>query len=318
MTLKDIFEKKKKLKFLFFGGKGGVGKTSCSAATALYAAEQGINTLILSTDPAHSLGDSFQQKLSGDPTPIKGVPNLEAIEFDVQQSMREAEDKLRQSEETSGMMAQAEMLGVTEMFDTTPPGADEALAFSKILDYIDEPSHELIIFDTAPTGHTLRFLSLPDVFDSWIGKLIMLRIRLSGFINTIKRFFGRGDEKDTSLEQLKIFKKRIEAARPELSDPNKTEFIPVLIPAQMAIFETERLLQALYEYEIPVKHVVVNMIAPDSQDCAFCLARKKTQSESLQTIKEYYETDFLVTEVPLFDAEVQGLEMLRKLAKILF
>lgn len=313
MTLASLLEKES-LRFLLFGGKGGVGKTSNAAAAALWAAEHGRETLVISTDPAHSLGDSFTQNLSGgEVISIKGAKNLFGMEIDPRKAFAEYQEMTQQSEmpEVDGMM------GLTDFSDMTAPGADEALAFSKVLEFIQECEYDLVIFDTAPTGHTLRLLGLPEMLDSFFGKLIKFRLRLGNFMSRIKSVFGRGDEEsDQSLEQMEKMKDTISSARVELSDPNRTSFVIVMIPEAMAVAETERLLQALYEFEIPSSHILINMIYPDQPDCTFCRARKQMQGQYLTQIRDIYD-DFTITEIPLFRHEIQGLPKLRRLGTLL-
>ncbi|MFX1301253.1 MAG: ArsA family ATPase [Promethearchaeota archaeon] len=313
MTLLELLEKES-LRFLLFGGKGGVGKTSNAAASALWAAEHGRETLVISTDPAHSLGDSFDQNLGGgEVIPINGVKNLFGMEIDPRKAFEQYRDMTQQVEagEMGGMM------GLEEFADMNAPGSDEALAFSKVLEFIQECEYDLVVFDTAPTGHTLRLLGLPEMLDSFFGKLIKLRLRFSNLFGRMKTLFGRGDsEQDQSLQELERLKETISASRVELSDPNLTSFVIVLIPEAMAVSETERLLQALYEFEIPSNHIIVNMIFPDIPDCSFCQSRKAMQLKYLSTIHDLYD-DFTITEVPLFAQEIRGIPALRQLSTLL-
>jgi arsenite-transporting ATPase len=315
MTLAELFEKDT-LRFLLFGGKGGVGKTSNAAAAALWAAEHGRETLVLSTDPAHSLGDSLAQDLSGgEAVKIKGVKNLYGLEIDPRKAYAEYQKMSQQPdmEEMGGM----DMMGLGDLSDMTAPGADEALAFSKVLEYIQECEYDLVVFDTAPTGHTLRLLGLPEMLDSFFGKLIKFRLRMGNIFGRIKSAFGRGDsEQDNSLEQMEKLKETISAARVELSDPERTRFVIVMIPEAMAVAETERLLQALYEFQIPSSHIITNMVFPEVIDCTFCKARKDMQEKYLAQIRDIYD-DFTITEVPLFAHEVRGLPTLRRLGELL-
>lgn len=314
MTLTDLL-KEKQVKFMLLGGKGGVGKTSCSAATAIWAAEHGLKTLIISTDPAHSLSDSFDQQIGSEIKKIKGVKNLYGLELDPRKSFEDYREKMEQddiSEQTQSLLQG--MGGLTGM---TPPGADEALAFAKVLEYIENPEYDLVIFDTAPTGHTLRLLSLPDVLSGWVMNLLKIREFFGKFSGLFKRLVGRGGEMDRSMEVLENLKNTIDVARIELSDPERTAFVIVMIAEAMAVFETERLLSALNEYEIPSDHILVNMVYPEIPDCAFCRARRNMQLENLKEIHEIYD-DFNITEVPLFEKEIRGIEKLKELSKILF
>jgi len=318
LTLKDLIIENPR-KFILFGGKGGVGKTSCAAAAAVWAADHGTDTLIISTDPAHSLSDSLDFDVSGgEIKAVTKVPELFAMEVNPKKEFK----KYQEGIEGTDLDSLATSLPVTDVLGDlsglTPPGADEALAFSKVLEFIESSEYSLIIFDTAPTGHTLRLLSLPDVLDSFFGKLITFRMRLSNLWSKFKGFFGGGsDTQDNSLEKLQELKRNIESASSELSNPAKTSFVVVMIPEAMSIYETERLLSALYEYEIPSDHIIVNMIYPDIPDCWFCQSRKKMQEKHLKQIDEIY-SEFNITKVPLSETEIRGVDALRKLAKTLF
>jgi len=175
-----------------------------------------------------------------------------------------------------------------------------------------------VVFDTAPTGHTLRLLGLPEMLDGFFGKLIKFRMRFSNMFGRLKSIFGRGDqnEQDNSLEQLEKLKRAINEARVELTDSTRTSFVIVMIPEAMAVSETERLLQTLYEYQIPSSHIIVNMVFPDIPDCSFCKARKTMQIQYLTQIREIYD-DFSITEVPLFQEEIRGIPALTQLSDLL-
>ncbi|MEM2145449.1 MAG: ArsA family ATPase [Candidatus Jordarchaeaceae archaeon] len=315
MTLTDLLVEKK-VKFMLFGGKGGVGKTSCAAAAAIWAAEHGKKTLVISTDPAHSLGDSLDQQIGPEIKKIKGVKNLYGLELDPHKAFADYQKTLEQ-EDSEQSQIQSLIEGMGGLTGTTPPGADEALAFAKVLEYIENPEYDLIIFDTAPSGHTLRLLSLPDVLSGWVMNLLKIREYLSKFTGLFKRLVGKGGKEDRSLETLEKLKNTIDVARKELSDPESTAFVIVMIPEAMAVFETERLLSALNEYEIPCDHIIVNMVYPDIPDCAFCRARRTMQLENLKEIREIYD-DFNITEVPLYKGEIRGIERLKELSKIIF
>lgn len=318
MTLNDLFLDNPR-KFVLFGGKGGVGKTSNAAASAIWAAEHGRETLIISTDPAHSLSDSIAQDVSGGNIQVvKGVDNLFAMEVNPKKEFAKYQEGL-ESQYIDSMASPFPIPDLlSDMSGLTPPGADEALAFSKVLEFINSSEYDLIVFDTAPTGHTLRLLSLPDLLNSFFGKLLTLRLKLSSLWGRFKGLFGRGESaQDDSIDKLQVLKNNIEAAAGELSDPNKTNFVVVMIPEAMAIYETERLLSTLYEYEIPTDHILVNMIYPDMPDCVFCRSRKTMQEKYLKQIHSLY-TDFSITEIPLFDEEIRGVPKLKELAEILF
>jgi arsenite-transporting ATPase len=204
-----------------------------------------------------------------------------------------------------------------ELAGMNPPGADEAMAFGTVLEFLEDSEYDLVIFDTAPTGHTLRLLSLPDLLSSWMGKLITLQLKLGKLMGAFKNMFkkkGKGNEADpmAGMEKLKA---SIEAAKGELSDPAKTEFVVVMIPEDMAIYETERLLSALISYEIPSRHIIVNQIFPENLDCNFCKSRREFQMKHLAEIEDLYKGDFDVVKVPLFEKEIRKFDQLRRMAK---
>jgi arsenite-transporting ATPase len=300
-----------------FGGKGGVGKTTCAAATSIWAAEQGYDVLSISTDPAHSLGVILDQKIGPNVKSVEGVKNLWALEIDPKVALKQIQGELSKTEGKSLPFPGLDSLGGLDM--GAAPGADEALAFAKVLEYIEKPEHELIIFDTAPTGHTLRLLSLPDVLDSWLGKIIKLRYSMGRIWDGLKSMVGRGSgEKDDSMESLEKLKRTVEKAREQLTNKKVTSFVPVMIPEAMAVEQTEMLLTALYEFEIPVEHIVVNMVFPEEVSCPFCKARREMQNQHLARIRHIYSDQFNLTELPLLDTEVKGIVRIKQLSSLLF
>jgi arsenite-transporting ATPase len=207
------------------GGKGGVGKTSCSAALALRFAGQGHKTLIVSTDPAHSLSDSFDHDLSGGApvrvaSPVAGPddgPPLWGMQIDLEQSRQE----LRAAVDAGGgqglndfldnlglgMIAnQLKDLSLGDLLNTPPPGVDEAIAIAKVVQLLQSPEYaqfDRVVFDTAPTGHTLRLLTLPDFLDKGLGKLVRLRAKLSGAAGAVKSLFtGKAQAEDPAVAKM--------------------------------------------------------------------------------------------------------------------
>lgn len=314
MTIKDIVFNDN-IKFILSGGKGGVGKTSCAGAMAVLSARQGFRTLVLSTDPAHSLSDSFDQDLSGgEIVAIKGFDNLWGMEIDTEKGMKEFEDTIGSGSAGPEMEMASQLMG--DISTMSPPGSDEAMAFGKMLEFLEDSSYDRVIFDTAPTGHTLKLLELPDLLDSWLGRILTLRQRLGSMMAGMRAMFGGGDREDTSWEMLQNTKEKIRAARLELSDAEKTQFVVVMIPEAMAVFETQRLLGSLNVWSIPADNIIVNQLVPGNPDCVFCSKRREMQQTNLVDIRELY-SDLDLTEVPLFDSEIRGLEGLEDLGRIL-
>ena len=345
MTLQSLLEKKD-LTYLFLGGKGGVGKTISASAISIKLAEKFDRVLVVSTDPAHSLSDCFDQDLSGgEPVPIENVKgNLFGMELDAEKGMENFKqlssmgmpgaDGLSMpgfgppSNTTEGMPGASAMPGLEAMGlgadllgeDSIPPGSDEAFAFSKLLELIETNEFDLVVFDTAPTGHTLRFLSLPDYLDSFVGRMLKMRMRFGNLFKGIRNLFTGGageDQEDNSIEMMETLKKTITKARIQLADETKTEFIPVTIPTMMALYETERLITSLKEYGIPVEHIIINQLMPPSKDCPFCAKRFEIQEKTMLTLKQYFG-DFIHTEVPMVPQEIRGIEQLKILGDVLF
>ena len=299
-------------KLILFGGKGGVGKTTTSAATAIWAAEHGYTTLIVSSDPAHSTSDSFEQEIGREPTPIKGVNGLYALEINPQEELADAMPDFNLTLERPLKLMGIEDLNMTQD-DLLFPGLDEALAFDKLLTYVESPFYDLIVFDTAPTGHTLRFLSLPELLDSWLVKMLKFRVQLSRIKNIIT---GR---KDSTLDDMKKFKNRVEHVRRVLKNKEVTSFNIVTIPEQMGIMESRRALTQIEEYEIPVQSIIVNHIFPEDSDCGFCRARRKVQDKYIAMAEELAkEKGIELGLLTIFKDEVKGVEMLRHVGKELY
>ena len=324
MELKDLLLN---LKMIMFGGKGGVGKTTCASSSAIWAAEHGRNTLIISTDPAHSLGDSLGVELPpGVTTPIEGISNLTALEINPKANMAEFQGitSVNPMEEMglSGMGDMPLMGDMQEFSSLSPPGIDEALAFAKVLEFIEtEHDYDLIVFDTAPTGHTLRFLSLPETLSGWIGKLLRLKLKIGKLFGAFKKMFSGGEKKnDNTLELLEKLNSSILNARDDLINPNLNSFVIVMIPEEMAIAETGRLLNELVKYNIPVSNIVVNQLYEDTRElCDFCKSRREMQQRNLLKIEEIFREKLgkILIEIPLFKEEIREYYKLKELGKFL-
>ena len=322
MAFKDIFKfNKDKTTFIFVGGKGGVGKTSVSSATALWLAEQGKKTLIVSTDPAHSLGDSLEVPIGSYPREIK--TNLFAVEIDPDEAMDQKQaqleaQKLANPDKDGGLLGMDFLTDQADILSASP-GADEAAAFEAFMSVMNSNEYDVVVFDTAPTGHTLRLLSFPEVMDSWVGRLMTVKAKLGSVTNNLKKimpFMDAVDDPQTS-EDLKRTKEEINKAKEVLSDPERTTFKMVVIPEEMSIYESERALEALGKYDISVDSVIVNQVMPDICDCEFCHSRHKLQQKRLALIDQKFPSQE-IAEVPLFKDEVKGQEKLLKLAHILY
>jgi arsenite-transporting ATPase len=300
------------LKLILFGGKGGVGKTSCAIATAFELSKK-FKTLIISTDPAHSVSDCLEQPVGFNIKEIAGVRNLSAIEVDADEALtefkKEHQNELTKLLETSTYLDKDD---IDEMLTLSIPGIDEVMSFNTILKLVEEGNYDKYIVDTAPTGHALRLISSPKLLDGWIKVAAKIRWKYRFMIT---RFSGtyQKDEVDAMLLSLKKTVKRIENI---LQDNSKCEFIPVCIPEAMAIMETERLLAELKRYKINIKQIIVNNLL-QSEDCNFCKKRKTAQKKYIRQISETFKSLTMIP-VPLQPEEIKGIENLRRLGMLLF
>jgi arsenite-transporting ATPase len=308
----SLFDKR----FLFFGGKGGVGKTTMAAAAAIYAADLGNRTLLVSTDPAHSVSDSLDQQIGGNSyTEVHNVKNLWAIELDTENAMRTYSDVISQ-QDPSGTIS--EFIAGDDPATLTPPGADETVAFIQLLEFIQNPEYDIVVFDTAPTGHTLKLLQLPEMTQSWLYRLIKMRRRLGGMMAGVKSLFG-GDapSEQEAFDKLEELRDQVEIARVHLTNEKETEFVAVCIPTIMALWETERLIRALFKVSFPISQIYINQIQPENPSCTYCKARYESQKQTLHRIKELY-AEFDLIEIPMFEYELRGSERLRELGHMLY
>ena len=267
-----------------FGGKGGVGKTSLAAACALYVAGErpDAKVLIVSTDPAHSLSDSFAQPIGDRVTPIEGSPNLWGWELDAQRIYRDFMDQYR------GVLTNIVDRGtyfdkedVAEFLALALPGQDEMMALRALAKTVRSNEYTLIVVDTAPTGHTLRLLSLPQTLAKWLHVLQLMHQKHRYIVSRLAGRYRKG-EVDAFLEEMRGDLKAIASI---LTDRKATKFVPVCIPEAMSIEETQRLLEGLSAFRVPVKTIVINRVATND-GCPFCQARTQGQKESLEEIQE--------------------------------
>ena len=306
--------------YILYGGKGGVGKTTCAAATAHKLSREGFDTLVVSTDPAHSLSDSFDTPVSSEPEEIHD--GLWAVEVDPEDAMEEYRDTVESVPEKllggvgSGLGLDTDEVGegVGGLFDDAmdAPGSDEAAAMYKFMEFMDSDRWDYIVFDTAPTGHTLRLLQLPEVMDSMVGRLVRIQSQIQGVVDSFKGILGGEDDGVYARGKLESLKDRIESVRAKLIDPDHTEFRVVTIPESMAVLETQRLIERLSRFGVPVRTVVINKVMVDvNEDCEFCQDRWAVQRENLDDAEEVFR-DLETVRVPLMREEVQGIDALEK------
>ena len=274
----DLMTSGKDRKYYMVGGKGGVGKTSLSSSLAVKFAMSGHPTLLVSTDPAHSLSDSLAQDVTGGmPVCVEGTDGmLYAMEVDPDQAKAEFAMFAKQTDMSSGakdfmssvgLGGFAEQIGdlkLGELLDTPPPGLDEAIAIAKVVQFIKDEKYAKftrIVFDTAPTGHTLRLLSLPDFLDASIGKIVRLRQKLTSATDAVKGLFGAQDQsQDEAVAKLEKLKAQLQEVKDLFRNEKTTEFVIVTIPTVLGISESGRLLKSLRKESVPARRLVVNQI----------------------------------------------------------
>lgn len=320
---------------------GGVGKTTTSCCLSIQLAKVRPNVLIVSTDPAHNLSDAFGQKFGKEPVKVNGFDNLFCMEVDSNgQQEWEAIEAAQAAQGAAPDGLESGVGSIMKDLMTSVPGIDEAMAFAELMKMVQEMQYSTIVFDTAPTGHTLRLLSFPKTMESAIGKLLELKNRFSGLLTQVTAFMGQGGAEGveamiTKLEQLKGL---IDQVHNQIRDPEKTTFVCVCIPEFLSIYETERLVQELSKSEIDTHNVVVNQVLfpdKDAEDLVDwykgakeglpseaqdligkTIARKRMQDRYISQIFELYE-DFHVTLMPLLDNEVRGVASLESFSSLL-
>tara|TARA_B100000945_G_scaffold55639_1_gene40949 strand:- start:12955 stop:14118 length:1164 start_codon:yes stop_codon:yes gene_type:complete len=290
-------------RLLLFGGKGGVGKTTTSTSTAVGLADSGLKVLLVSSDPAHSTSDSLGVQLGPEPTPVEGVEGLWGLELDPEARISDHIPKLTES---LGPMlgGQDPELNASEM---VLPGLDEAMAFDELLKHLENPDWDVIVFDTAPTGHTLRFLALPEIIEKWAEKIIRMH-RLTGGIRAL--MFG-AKEGDKMREELEKFRRRVLHVRRILCNPEVTRFTLVTIPEKMGVNETLRAYESLAEFNLPVSGCVINRMTPNL-DNDFIQTRRINERKNVDQLRSELP-DLYLHEVELKDSDIHGLDLLRSI-----
>lgn len=333
-NLQHIFDPQSTLKWIFVGGKGGVGKTtsSCSVAIRLALANPTKQYLLISTDPAHNLSDAFGQKFDKDARPVQGLNNLSCMEIDPSAFMEE----MKAQNNFDGQLGDANNPLGSLMTDMTSsiPGIDEALSFMEVMKHIksqdrssdnsssekSKVDYQTIIFDTAPTGHTLRFLQLPTTLETLLSKFGEISGRFGPLLNNL---IGGGagnaqDKQQDIFAKLQEIQKTVSEINKQFQDPDLTTFVCVCISEFLSLYETERLIQELVSYNMDVNSIIVNQLlfADDGADCKRCASRWKMQKKYLGEMADLYE-DFHLVKMPLLGNEIRGLNNLVKFSQFL-
>lgn len=292
-------------KILFFGGKGGVGKTSCSSAYALSKASEGHRVLLISTDPAHSIADLFGIVIG--PT-IKTIRmNLDAIEIDPQKEADDYIDGIKNN--MSHIISPIILDELNKQLDAArvSPGSHESALFDKMIQIINETSevYDYIVFDTAPTGHTIRLLSLPEMLGSWMDSLISKRRKGMALRQMVNRIKGEKKEEDPIITILMRRKENLEKARTIMMDEDNLGFVFVLNAERLPIEETKKAVALLNRYKIPVEYLIVNRILPESKEL-FWQEKKKAEAVYLNEIEASFDVK-KIFRIPLYQEDMHAM-----------
>ncbi len=292
---------------LFVGGKGGVGKSTSSAAIAVAFARAGHKTLVVSTDPAHNLGDIFHKKIKHEKTSLE--ENLWGMEVDPDRESKRYIEGVKDN--LQGLVKSKMVEEVHRQIDmaSASPGADEAALFDRLISIILEEADEFdkIIFDTAPTGHTIRLLTLPELMSVWIDGMLERRKKIN---DNYTELLNDGEPIDDPIyEILQKRKEKFSAVRKIILDEKQTGFIFVLIPERLPILETQQAIKQLDKYHLHIKTLIVNKVLPDHADGAFLQRRRKQEQDYLNQIQESFSNQQTIN-VPLFEEDVADMDKL--------
>jgi len=287
--------------FILFGGKGGVGKTTCASSTALSLAMDGEKTLVVSTDPAHSISDVYNAEVESNPTEVRDNIPLYAQEVDPEKRLTENYDGLAES-----LMNEASKIGVDideSAFDEMKGGiigSDEAAVIDLFAQYDKSEDWDYVVFDTAPTGHTLKMIQLPKVLDAVAGNFLELKSKYDAVKSKVGSVLSRGDEEEEGIEEedIKGTRNKLDRVSRVLRDGSRTQFYVVMEPEELSLRETEDLISEIDSHGISVGGIFINKVMKDiNESCDFCSRIKKEQQRIIQETKEKTDKPLLQLEL---------------------
>jgi arsenite/tail-anchored protein-transporting ATPase len=322
MSLKDIFQQHPERRYIMFGGKGGLGKTTFSAATAYWLASQGKKVLVFSVDPQASLSDIFQKDIFGK-GPVKVMENLWAQEIDADQHIRQYQQEIRQKI--------LDMYGFEQIPDeieqyiqaaSAEPAMEESAIFDAVVDIVVEGSYDYYIYDLVPLGHALYYLSMAKVYDEWINKITKLREEMREYEEMVSRLKREKEtEEDQILKELQFIRTRINASSRILTDREQTAFFFVVIPEEMILIDTQKAAGLFAKFDVPISGYVVNRVIPHEllgQNIPpYLRNRIEMQDKYLIQIDQTFGQQ-VVAHVPELERDVTGLDMIRQLSEIMY
>jgi arsenite-transporting ATPase len=307
------------LRYVFFGGKGGVGKTVMAGMNAVHLAQTGKRTLLASTNPVHSLSGLLGQDVFGKPTPVTGVENLWAFEIDTRDAIERSKREIR--EKIQWFLKFAEISTKADEFveaATMNPAFEESAMFENMVDLMFKDEYDVYVFDTAPTANARRLLGMSKVYGLWVEKMLKSREEAQSLREALS--FTKKKEEDPLMLYLVEFRDRISHARELLTDPERTAFFFVTLPEALPIAVIRRFIDWFTDFGIPVGGVVVNMvIRPETGEAApdFVRNRIEMQSGYLDEIGERFPGQVRAV-VPLFDSDIRGVPSIAKASGAVF
>jgi len=320
-TMQQYLTANPRLKYVFFGGKGGVGKTVLAGTAALWMAGQGKRTLLASTNPVHSLSSMLDQNVFGKPTPVTGVPNMTALEIDTKDTIEKSKKEIR--EKIEWFLKFAEIKTKADEFvqsATMNPAFEESAMFENMIDLMFEDKYDAYIFDTAPTANARRLLGMSSVYSMWVNKMVQSREEATS-LRDLLSYSKRKQQKDPLMDYLLNLRQRMGRAKTLLTDASLTSFFFVALPEALPIAVITRFINWFHEFGIPVGGVIVNMlidkslVGPDAPD--FVKNRVAMQAEHMDTIWKEFDGQVRAL-LPLYETEVRGTAMLKRMADQLF
>lgn len=322
MSLKQIFEEHPERRYIMFGGKGGLGKTTFSAATAYWLASQGKKVLVFSVDPQASLSDIFQKDIFGK-GPVKIMDNLWAQEIDADQHIKAYQNEIRKKIlDMYGFEQVPEEIEQYIQAASAEPAMEESAIFDAVVDIVIGGEYDYYIYDLVPLGHALYYLSMAKVYDEWINKITKLREEMREYEEMVSRMKRQKEtEEDQILTELQYIRTRINASSSILTDREKTGFFFVIIPEEMILIDTSKAAELFAKFDVPIMGYVVNRVVPrellQQNIPSYLKNRIEMQDKHLEQIRTMFGQQ-VAAHVPELERDVTGLEMIRRLAEIMY